>query len=568
VTALKRSSGRGKPDWIKTPGNHNHSLTERIFAMRMFISRLLCAAFILVLTACKPTTSAPSQSAAEIVQPSADAPTQHTAPTHAGQDQHPAHATSTPLPASAMTPGSTVTISIDGATRYQRFDGFGGTLTTFETDGIYKAHDPGQPERVTATDADRQAIAQMLYQQLGITRTRIILEGFEPQNDNTDPLTMNLAGFNWTQVDAEANWITLSRQNGLTTPWVSFAFDGSPGDDWRRVAGNACALNSSMVDEEVEWLMAAMLHLREMGQELPYLTINNEPDLCPPGYKIEIADYVSVVRKLGAQLRTQGFDTQIVVSDGFIPQNAVLYMQAVLNDADARQYVGALATHAYTDGYDDPGTLLGSISESQPSHAAIDVRQQIQGLAAQYNLPIWMTEVCFCVPRDYSDYDLVRGRLNHVQDELTIGGMSAFDVMNLFFIQRGGVQDELVEVFFAPDGRLERYEISLYGQMLAHYSLYALPGSTRIEATSSDPRVRVTAFQRPDGSVALVILNNNPTAVQIQISLGGMAVIPGVLSAITSSEGAIWQTQADAAVSNDTASLVLPPFSITSLAGQ
>jgi hypothetical protein len=50
-------------------------------------------------------------------------------------------------------------------------------------------------------------------------------------------------------------------------------------------------------------------------------------------------------------------------------------------------------------------------------------------LAAQYNLPVWMTEICDCTPRSASDFDLVRGRLNHVHDELTIANVSAFDAI-------------------------------------------------------------------------------------------------------------------------------------------
>ncbi len=46
---------------------------------------------------------------------------------------------------------SPVTIQIDSSRRYQIISGFGASLTPFETDGIYKAHDPTQPERVTAT---------------------------------------------------------------------------------------------------------------------------------------------------------------------------------------------------------------------------------------------------------------------------------------------------------------------------------------------------------------------------------------------------------------------------------
>jgi hypothetical protein len=116
----------------------------------------------------------------------------------------------------------TVSITVDGTIRYQTFEGFGATLTAFEKDGEYRRHDHNQPERVTATQADRLGIARMIYTQLGIRRTRVALEGFEPENDNDDPFTLNPAGFDWSLADAEINFIRIARPFGLQTWWASF----------------------------------------------------------------------------------------------------------------------------------------------------------------------------------------------------------------------------------------------------------------------------------------------------------------------------------------------------------
>jgi glucosylceramidase len=485
--------------------------------------------------------------------------------THTQPVEHASQVASTP---ESHTSSTSVDVQINGALRYQAFEGFGGTVTIFEDEGIYNRHDPSQPVKTTATESQRQGIAELLFQQLGVTRARVFLINHEPANDNSDLFSFNASAFDWAFVDSLANFVELSRPYGLKNWWASFALDTGHQQAWLRRADSNCALDPAMIDEDVEWILAAALHFRDQGQELPYLTINNEPDLCPPGYKIEIADYVTILKRLGARMQAEGLSTKIVVSDGWIPQNALLYMQAALADPEARQYVGALAYHAYADGYDNPDVLLNSSAAGQPPHAAVEIRQQISDLAAQYNLPVWMTEVCYCSRRDLSDFELVRGRLNHLDDELIYGNVAAFDAMNLFFLKRPGIDDELVEINFRPNGELDRYEISIYGYLIGHYSRFIVPGSIRLDASSSDPRVRVVAFERPDGKVVIVAINNNSSAVTVNVTLAGLSQVPSTLSVLASREGALWESPADISVSNSGITVVLQPLSVITLFGK
>lgn len=523
--------------------------------MRSAISFPTLITFLLAACLPAPSATTPAPPTAVAITPSASALTAHDQTATASAGHPPAvHVTITPLPESAFTPSATVTIQIDSASRFQTFQGFGATFRPFNAP-LSKLDDPNGPDFTTATDEQRRAIADILYRQIGLTRTRFFPDQFEPANDNADPFSFDPAAYDWSQVDQLTEFTALGKSLDLQTPWLSFGVDLGHTQTWLRQP-DSCALNPAMLDEDVEWILAAALHFRDTGQEPPYLTINNEPDLCPPGYKIEIADYVTLVKRLGARLREQGLTTQIVVTDGWIPQNAFLYMQAVLADPDARQYVGALATHAYADGYDDPATVLNNSAQGNPSHAAAEVRAKLRDLAAQYTLPLWITEICYCTPRsaEFSEFDLLRARLNHLHDELTLANASAFDAMNLYNIRRPGVYDELVEVFYRPDGSMERYQLSTYGQLLSQYALNILPGSVRLNAESSDPRVRVLAFIRPDGKLVVVALNNNSTAVQANLNTSTTFAI------LISRDGAIGQTAPDV-----TTTLALPPLSLTTL---
>ncbi len=459
--------------------------------------------------------------------------------------------------------GAPAEIAIDASKTFQRFDGFGGSLGIFEKDGIFKAHDHTQPAVVSATESQRRDLASMLYAQIGVSRARIVLSGFEPENDNADPFVASGSRFDWKETNFHASALASGESLGLRTPWISFALDGSDADAWRRRSGSACALDTAFVDEEVEWILEALQHFKDLGMELPYATVNNEPDLCDSGYKIEISDYVEIVKKLGRRLRERGIGTKLVASDGWVPQNAVLYMEAALADADARQYVGALAFHSY-DAYDNPEAILVAADAGVPLHEATQRRERIRELAATYALPVWMTEVCYCNPRELSDWEMLRARLNHIHDELTITNVAAFDVMNLWFIRRPQVNDELVEVFFNPDGPLERSEISQYGTLVAHWAKFIPPGAQRVDARSSDPRIRVTAFRSETGTLTIVMLNNDATARDVRLSFAGIGTIRS-LSSISSREGDLWRIGSAVGVTGGKVDAVVPSRGVMTL---
>ncbi len=125
------------------------------------------------------------------------------------------------------------------------------------------------------------------------------------------------------------------------------------------------------------------LRFLDAGNEPPHLTIYKEPDLGPPGYKIEIPDYAAILKPLGRRLRAKGLSNKIVVSDGWIGQDAILYMWAALVEPEPRQHAGALAYHGSADGLDHPSLLLHHSAASNPPHATVQIRPAICELGEQ-----------------------------------------------------------------------------------------------------------------------------------------------------------------------------------------
>jgi glucosylceramidase len=72
------------------------------------------------------------------------------------------------------------------------------------------------------------------------------------------------------------------------------------------------------------------------------------------------------------------------------------------------------------------------------------------------------------------------------------------------------VDPENDEVYFTP----------LYYTM-SHFSRYIRPGAIRIGFKNSDPELLLTAFQNPDRSIVVVILNQTDMLKDINLSLNG-----------------------------------------------
>ncbi|MCA1553880.1 MAG: hypothetical protein LC737_05835, partial [Chloroflexi bacterium] len=115
------------------------------------------------------------------------------------------------------------------------------------------------------------------------------------------------------------------------------------------------------------------------------------------------------------------------------------------------------------------------------------------------------------------------------------------------------------------DGSVQRYEPSPYGYALAHFAREVVPGSVRVEASSADPLVRVSAYRRPDGGWAFVLINNRSASVAVNLSLRN-ATLPASLRVRTSTASRMWQIGASVSATNGSLTLTLPSRSLTTVA--
>ena len=116
------------------------------------------------------------------------------------------------------------------------------------------------------------------------------------------------------------------------------------------------------------------------------------------------------------------------------------------------------------------------------------------------------------------------GDLNH--------GMTAFYDWNLLLDETGGpnyVGNYCLAPFMYDTGR-EKLKPLLISRYFEHFSHFIVPGSVRIASTRYAEDVDVTAWKRPDGTIALVLLNkseeNQPAIVRMSDMEAGVVLYP------------------------------------------
>ncbi len=393
-----------------------------------------------------------------------------------------------PPPTACVTPAGTIPsgaarVAITPSVRHQAIDGFGTTVRLFDDPHLTETFDPAtQRGAVVIPAAEQQRILAALYTDLRLTRVRYATDpGIEPVNDNADPALTDLSKFNfaWKRLDGHVDYVLAARQLGVTT-WF-----GSPIllEPW---------MGRDDPSEYVEWALVTIRRWRDRGATLPYWSILNEPGLIGPYSPAFVRD---ATKMLGARLAAEGIPTRLVVPDDLNPSRALVRAQAVMDDPDARRYVGALAYHLYETGY-TPGV-------TQPDLVTLSA------LARQYNLPLWMTE---WIAPDWFTWAAT------MHDMLANYDASAVDYMWGFFGQWEGTAPHLITITYTGS-TYTGFVLHKQYHVMGQWSRFLPPGSTRVQTSSSVPNVLVSAYAVGD-RVVVIAINTGGAPISTQFLLG------------------------------------------------
>ena len=289
-------------------------------------------------------------------------------------------------------------------------------------------------------------------------------------NDNADPATINWKGFNTERVDEQvAAWVVPWKQ-AVEARGEPFNLYVSPSFYQNGSTGSLAPWLAADPEEFAEWMLALFLRLRDRhGIEPDFCCICNEA-----GYgNVFTPDVVlRMIKAVMPRLRQHGFaKTLVEYPESVKPAEAVRFLEAAQKDPEVWKWMGVVSYHLY--GKD-----------------ARDSLAKVRDLARAHNLPTAQTEFM----------DLT---IDHLVDDLTLGGVSYWEVYGLC----GPAYDEARSHISSNTFRGGKWYWRF--RQVSHF---VRPGAVRIESASSDPAVRVLAFERQERMVVALINTAKPLA--------------------------------------------------------
>jgi O-glycosyl hydrolase len=472
-------------------------------------------------------------------------------------------------------------ITVDNAVALQTIAGFGGTTLPL----VYADGDHLGPYRAAAIKAAFGDVGISLGMlSIGTAETPVgATDRFAQRaNDNADPFTINAAGFDFTDSDV--------LRAKILTPAAAYGFGDLTLGTLLNLRGQVSWLipirtadYNRYLDEAAENVLALIGHWRDAYGITPrQVLLFNEPTTGNVELQTSsVQEVVDLVHRVGDRLKAAGFtDLKFVVPNEETMSRSLQVAQAILADAGARPYVGAIGFHQYPYGsaYSSPRRILASSGTGVPDAEARQQLEQLKALGQQYGVPLWMTEVTEGPGNaDYS-FDAIENvlaRAIHIHDVFEYGGASAFFGMNTLW------DSQTHDAHFAGrnvpflsdhssivliDDATGATMVTGMGYAISHYAHWLRPGAIRIAATSDKPDLIVTAFRDPPRNRIVVVAVNNGTGERLlQVHLNGATA--GTANGEESYGGIRWRLISDLAPTSAGAiEFLAPAKSVVTLA--
>lgn len=433
-------------------------------------------------------------------------------------------------PASAQTH-----IAVDASRSHQTMEGFGATTMSLAYADVNNVPAPLRTQAIDALYAQvRLNLGNVQVEPCEASATNV----FDPQNDDANPATTNAAGFNWAQsVNAHDLVVAPGMPLGFTDFWLGPVIQTGFALRW------APAIRSTdrtrYLAELAEHVLAVVTHWRDAYGITPrFVQLYNEPTSgnreLVGGDATEMAETVAAV---GARLAAGGFASmRIIVPAEETEEISLANAMTILSNASAAPYVGAIGYHPYPYGsrYASVPNILSSSGMGTPDAAEVAVRGNLRALGAAHGIPVFMLEVSHS-ELPFDDFRGVLGRAIHVHDELVYADAAAFFGMNAMWDTVSHAQHFMgrpdpgfwneTDTIVLIDVANARVVISPMGRAIGHYARFLRRGAVRVDATSDDARVLVTAFREPTlNRMVVVAINANSAARTLTVTLSGASL--------------------------------------------
>jgi PKD repeat protein len=297
---------------------------------------------------------------------------------------------------------------------------------------------------------------------------------WEWDNDNDDPLQINWAAMNTTQLDELARTWLLPIKQAVENRGDTLYMNISPSfyDPWSSGEASPWFLRSP--GEYLEYATSIILRLRDEHGITPYTyTICNEA-----GYNNAFNETIvlQMAKALGRRMEEMGLSTRLQYPESMSDSHAILWMQNAQNDAELWKYVKVISYHLY-----GPRTNL----------------EAIRDLAFSKGVPTAQTE--FLAGNSQAD--------DYLYDDMTLGGVSDWESYAQVWPNPGLTGSSLIR--------------SQHFWLFRQFMPYVRPGAVRVAAVSGDSTVRPLSFIK-NGEVTVLLINTLTASSNQTVTLSGL----------------------------------------------
>ncbi len=412
-----------------------------------------------------------------------------------------------PQAGTAFAPGAStqsLAITVNPATRYQAMTGFGASFTDSSAWLVYNS--PLRNQIMTSLFSPSQGIGlSFLRQPIGASDFSRSLYSYDDMPaGQTDP---TLAHFS---IAHDQSYIIPILQQALqinpsvtimATPW------SPPG--WMKSSGSMIGgtLQSGDYPYFANYLVKFLQAYQAAGVPVSLLSPQNEPEYSPSNYpgstftSTQEADFIA--DNLGPAMRSAGLSTKILAYDH--NWNDPSFPETVLGSA-AAQYVSGIAWHCYAG---DP-SAMSTVEAQYPSYG------------------VYQTE---CSGSQASDpADTFADTLDWEAENLLIDSVrnyaSSVVTWNMALDPSGGPSMNCTTCTAVATVNNSAGTVSYNAEYyaLGQLSKFVRPGAVRIASnTYGSGSIEDVAFTNPDGSTALLVLNDNGSAQTFGVNVAGQS---------------------------------------------
>lgn len=381
------------------------------------------------------------------------------------------------------------TITVSPSTTYQVIDGF----------GFSEAFGFGQSIASASSSIQSQAVNYMFSttQGAGMTILRNRIAGIEPNapsGPNAQPTYHwdgNDAGQVWWSKQARANGVKYIYADAWTAPAFMKTNDNtSNGGYLCGTTGENCA-SGDWRQAYANYLVQYVKFYKQEGIDIDFLGWLNEPEFAPNYDSMLITggtQAASFIPTLYNTIQSAGLSTGITCCDAEGWNDQVTWT-GQLESAGATKYLARITSHWYASKGTSP--INTSLRVWETEYADLD----------DAFVKTWYSSGAFNEGLTWA---------NLIWQGLVETNLSAF----LYWI--GAQSNSNAAALVSLNGNSVEASGSLWA--FAMFSRYIRPDAVRIGASGAPSNVRVGAFKNTDGSIAVVVINNNGNSETISLN--------------------------------------------------